>query len=1031
MAKRCKPFFAGSCKRLTSGGVILISSFRQSLRCFCIFALGISPLYSIGGTVGVFGDFISEHFPKDAKIRQMEERDFDTPEALSKFTAIAFMSGGDCKQLNALRHYVGNGGVLFTQTPLRRDLSGASWTGYSAGSCFSMKAEKAHALTKGLDLDKWQDMAHPVNKLLKMGACSHIFQPEEESCEVLMSAKLIPVQEDGRMGAGFYGPAGTPVEGAWLVAHPYGRGLVVSGLFGAARYAHQLRDHSASEPLIDKLLSNLTVFLLEGCHKNIMETEAVSAKLCLEVDGLKGRNPCSGEIYINGTLAGYVPEWAGGWSPALEIPIRESAFSKLATKNTIQIKNNSTTPFKIRNSYIELSTRKGGKVKSTAGGEALYGPPQAKNDVSVFHLLLPVNELGFISQPDIGSGAANADARRGYREWPGLAGAALSSDAAKKRTSCWMLRHEFMAWPKETVKAKLDSFNAYDFSIEGIPGEDDKEFQARVDWLRGQGYRCTLPFSPIPSSSWLPGSVGHAKFFKKVAFWAGKVDVLMVDEWYFSPAILKTEGSSAMSVSQEFKDAFAKAYGLSDDDAEWAFKNSSVNDSRTLKLWEFCSKTGNDFMREFVRTAKLANPKVKTEISYITHNWNKLVSGLDSCIDDFDEILDCQTYWYGRYSSDPLDAPKITNAIGLGKILQYEYPDKFSWLGFDPGAAGAPPAKKEGGRLWRHLSTYQNTPEEMVPYLATLYASGSGVFIFTVFNGNGPGYGADDDFADVTRLVSKLVPHVKNHVKGDVAYCYDTEASWPATRSQAASRGYAMKEGDISALGYVQQFLDVDLVKRPGSYQKIISAGTTIPQIALEGRDAYFMYAPLYGANGEALEPGALKEKGIAGTKWIESGYYRIGGDVAVESAMLYGSYFIDPIDILLPSRHATGPDGKSKAFCIGAKSKDGKVRMNSLAPFSTSQSVMRAAMGEDFRSLGWAKRDCPQINGRDHVVAVAFRDPRKAVVDFGGDALPSLVKIVIFNGRDGVVRNEIVEYRRGMEVELAPLNVLVASSLK
>lgn len=786
------------------------------------------------------------------------------------------------------------------------------------------------------------------------------------------------------------------------------------------------------------------LFLAGACVSSriISDTEAVSAKIVMEVNRSGDPAEFPKEIYINGELAGCIPASVEKWGIVKEIPLQEKAFRKLATENAVQITNKAGDTFKIRNIYLEVVTKNGQRIKSDIeknifcshncgwpgieGKTAVYcGAP-----LPVFTLTLPTDVLGFIDQPgfhyEIIKGKNNVP-----KDWKGLEDAALP-ETARGRTSSWLVYSDLDRLPKEEILKKLQYFNSGDFaSIISLKARDSREFVEKIRYLRSKGYKYTCAFSKISSDGWLPGSEKYKNFFETVAFWAKESDCIMVDEWWFSPALLQTEGGTKTVITDEFKNAMKKFSGMNDEDIKWAFKNPYSDDPRSLKAWEFCSKTGNDFMRNFVRTAKESNPKVRTSISYITHDWNKLVSGLDSCVAEFDEILNCQTYWYGRHSFDALDAAKVTNAIGVGKLFQKEYPGKFTWLGFGPRWTGHLPEKKEMNKFWKNFSHYGNTPEEIVPYLATLYASGDGVFIFVAFNGCAPGNGADDDFADVVRLVSQLVPRVKDYVKGDVAYYYDPETTFELVRTKPAAADYARREGDIVSIGYLQQYFDVDIVNDVSPYRNIVAAGRLYPSFMddIKDRKVYLMYDPQYEMKGNKAVAAPLEKIGIKSTDMLKAGYYSIEGDVKIEKAMLYATYFQrNPVK---PLRTASELGNDGKKYCIGAESTEGNVRINGLCPYYSAQSVMKPILKEDFQKFGWIKRDCPQINGRKNLVAVAFREPRKAVLDFGDGTAYDKVRIVVFNGKDGVVRNEIVDYKRGMEIDLPPLNVLTASGIE
>jgi hypothetical protein len=90
-------------------------------------------------------------------------------------------------------------------------------------------------------------------------------------------------------------------------------------------------------------------------------------------------------------------------------------------------------------------------------------------------------------------------------------------------------------------------------------------------------------------------------------------------------------------------------------------------------------------------------------------------------------------------------------------------------------------------------------------------------------------------------------------------------------------------------------------------------------------------------------------------------------------------------------------------------------------------QDVARRVVKPDLETLGVTTRDCPQINGIKDNVAVAFRQPRTAVADFGQDAAYGQEWTVVFNGAQGVTHHETTAYGRGMAISLPPPSVLVA----
>ena len=613
---------------------------------------------------------------------------------------------------------------------------------------------------------------------------------------------------------------------------------------------------------------------------------------------------------------------------------------------------------------------------------------------------------------------------RKKRVWQGLEKASINR--SRSSTFCALCPSDnLVVFSRQQILDKLKRYNAGGFYADYSNKLERPEVLAKIEWLRKQGYFFIFSFGKISSSDWLEGSQGYNEFFDRVSKWAKRVDIIGCDEWYFSPAVLRTQGSRKTVITKEFLDAFKKYSGYSEEDAIWAFKNQSSADPRAKKVWEFCEKTANDFMKNFVKVAKQSNPDVKTWISYITHNWNKLVSAIDIAIEDFDQILDCQTYWYGRYADDPLNAAKITNAIGLGKIVEAEHPGKFLWVGFGPGYAGAKPYLSEKNKWQNHWSRYHNSPEEVVPYLATLYASSDGVFIFTVFNGNGPGDGSDDDFEDVVRLVSNLVPRVRPYVKSSIAYYHNPRATWEIVRR--GNKRFANREGNRVSVGFLQQFCDVDVTDDIKGYKNVISSGFLLPEcLDYTKQNVYLMYRPEFNEDGEKLGKEALAKLGMEGLFRVPTNHYAVAGDVEIEKAMAMFAMGINQPD--KPLRKLVS---ENKEYVIASRNNQGNILIDSLCPFTLRQNAARKIIKKDLDYFGWAKRDCPQINGTKDIVAVSLKDPRIAVVDFGDTARHRKVKITVFNGKDGIIRNEVISYKRGMKVSLPSLSVLVAHGLE
>lgn len=953
----------------------------------------------------------------------------------------------DSVQFSVLRDYVDGGGILYWGFPWKKDLAGAVCAsgGYSPGGCVKVKAESEHPLTAGFKVGEWVEITHPVPKNIAGYSPTHGLQAEFPQCKVLFSVAV--AKPDGKGG---FIHDGEPKEYPWLTVFQYGRGTVITGFSGMFRYADNLEGYRKPSPELQRLLANLIGFLTAGGDtvsgavkpgSAPGKASVASARLSFEMDDC---NPGQHKpVLLNGVEIGEIPSRYGRWLPA-EMVIPADKLHAVATVNTIAILNPDQDPFKVRNFQLQVTDKSGNLVSSdryegvvcssTRVWSLAEGAMPAYNGapLPLFSLTLPLEPLGFIPQPTL-EALPLFKLRQSVigRHYPGLAEAAINRPATD--TSCWIASGEFLARSVDEIADKLKIFHAGEVAIFAGNKLDEPEQLDKIAALRKRGIAVRLAFGkPRPAAALLPGTDGYAKFFEQVNFWAPKVDIIGLDEWFFSPQLMATQGGQITNFTPELLDAFAEYAGISAKDALWVFegKNKHLDDPRSRKAWEFCDKLQNDIAREFVRAARKANPEVKTWVSYIGHNWNMLVTSMDSAIGEFDEILDCQTYWYGRYADQPLNAAKITNPIGLGKIYEREYPGKRTWLGFGPAYAGGQPTgndtadDKDKNRIWNHVSRYGNTPEEVLPYLALLYASGDGVFLFTAFNGNAPGDGSDNDFADVFRLASQLVPRIRDYVKSDIACCYDPRGAWESVRQ--GSNWFTIREGERISIGYLQQFCDVDVTSELDGYNNIAAAGTFLPELRnLEGKKLYLMYRPEYGRNGEKLDFKQAIGMDIEGFAGIPTGFYRLTGDVCSDRVMSYTGAALAKAEN--PLRKLSG-DGRE--YIIGARNKAGNIRVNTFMPAYTWQNVMREVLRSDLAALGWLKRDCPQINGKKDIVAVAFREARKAVLDFGGGAPVTKVRILIFNGKDGITRNEVVDYKQGMEVELPPLNVLVASGI-
>lgn len=813
----------------------------------------------------------------------------------------------------------------------------------------------------------------------------------------------------------------------------------------------------------------LLIFLLFTCIKiesRGYASEAIiqSAKLFLEIKDSKspGKN-----IFINGKKIGELPLTSDEKFHKAVIEISPDSLPSIATVNILNIENINRADqpkdlFSVKNIYIEVTDDKGSSEKTNIEDTIFnsYKTGAIKNKtgkteyiysgcpVPPLRLFLPTDRLGYIKQAffEEKTGEWYRDNRR--KKWYGLDKIAITNSS---RTMCDIRPHEFIVLPQEYILDMLSRYNSNTLLIGGATGKKLDDQKSKIQYLRQHGIRISLMYSKLDACSRLPGAEKYEEFFRRLAEYAPLVDSVGMDEWFLSPAILNTEGGAATEITEAFIDAFAEYAGYSDEDAKWAFRNHTSDDPRTLKAWEFCAKIQNDFAREFVRVSKKANPQIKTWISYITKNWNKHVTCTDGAINDFDELLQCQTYWYGRASSDPLNSPLITAPLGIGKILKAEYPNKFLWCGIDPFYTGGKGNRDVNSWTRKH---YSNTTEEIVPYLALLYATSEGVFIQNWEGRQLLGYKAVDekneylerlgidgsfieDFADTVSLVSKVVPFIKEYKQSDIAYYYDPDADFEIVRR--VDKYIASRETNETALGLIEEFCDVNVTKDIVNYQNVIYAGQLFPsKFDYEKQNIYLMYAPAHDEKGNKIPEGKLLQTlGIKGFEKIGLNFFagneengnmdeiRIRG---LPKETLATGMVIK--NALYPVREASSSNNLNP-FLIGARNKNGNILLNSLWPSFVRQDAARTIIRKDMDYFGWTRRDCPQVNGRDKMVAVAFREPRAAVIDFGKDASFVNIKVIMFNGREGLIRNEILKYECGMKIEIPPLNVLIAEGTR
>ena len=239
----------------------------------------------------------------------------------------------------------------------------------------------------------------------------------------------------------------------------------------------------------------------------------------------------------------------------------------------------------------------------------------------------------------------------------------------------------------------------------------------------------------------------------------------------------------------------------------------------------------------------------------------------------------------------------------------------------------------------------------------------------------------------------------------------------------------------------LQQFCDIDVTKDIGKYKNVVYAGMLLPaKFDYAGQNIYLMFAPGYDEKGNKIPEAQLTEKldikgfDPMGRNFFPSDGFNENGSKDLLKISGLPKETLSSGKIIrgasYPARKASYSDSNDY-FLIGAHNKNGNVLLNSLWPSFTQQDVARKVIMKDLDYFGWTKRNCPQVNGTDTIVAVAFRDPRIAVLDFGNEASFAKVKIIMFNGSAGIVRNEIISYARGMKIELPPLNMLVAQGMK
>jgi hypothetical protein len=285
-------------------------------------------------------------------------------------------------------------------------------------------------------------------------------------------------------------------------------------------------------------------------------------------------------------------------------------------------------------------------------------------------------------------------------------------------------------------------------------------------------------------------------------------------------------------------------------------------------------------------------------------------------------------------------------------------------------------------------------------------------------------------------LVSNIVPYIDAYRKSNIAYYYDPDADWETIRR--VNRFVASRETNETAIGFLEQFCDVDVTKDIQKYENVIYSGLLLPKkLNYAKQNIYLMYAPEYDEKGNKATEDELYAKlnlrGFSnlGKNFFPAGkYHENGCKDKLHSPTLEKNFFASGKTIKgaeYPLRKAFFPTLSNKEYVIGARNKKGNILINSIWTSFVNQAIGKAIIEQDLDYFGWTKRNCPQVNGKDKIVAVAFRESRTAVIDFGQNTQISKINIIIFNGYNGIIRNETITYNKGMKITLAPFNVLVA----
>ena len=856
--------------------------------------------------------------------------------------------------------------------------------------------------------------------------------------EVLLQAELSrPEGDSGRLV-----PGKQKSVCPWLVRRRMGRGVVYYGMYGVFRYLELSRAADGRDPVIEGVLRTV----LEDLLRARVRADLKSAALQMDLNDADADYRKT--IYLNGTAVGAVPvfsEWPN-WKNGVTIPLPESALSSVARRNDLMVTNEDGDPFKIRNVRLDVVMADGKRLRSDLHEDVLCafrpGWPGLEGELSaqatmplpMVSLTLP-DDLGVVEQPRFSYATFYGGDGRPLKVWNGLD--SVGADSAG-RTLAFVNRSVFENFPAEKMAKRLRRYNAGRVAtITHTTDLHEKRdvYERQINACRQAGFKVVLMLSPreTPYLARIRGTVENQAFMTMISDWATKVDTIGLDEWYFSPSRATTQGAREQGFTEGFLTLFQQAAGLSREDAQWGLSHCTAADPRAKACWEFSRRIANEFVGDLVTAAKGAAPEVTTIVSYITRNWNRYVAAVDDAIHHFDEILDCQTYWYGGLADDPLDASKTTGVLGLGKVYEAEWPGKFTWLGFAPGYAGGDRRMMKRKRwykpnpLYSFHAYYENSPQEVVPYLALQYAVSEGVFIFTLFNSAARGKGHDEDFADVVRLVSRLVPNLKGDLrKGRTALYYAPDKAWEIYRQNKIERYYLKRQELRKVTGFLEQFLDIEVTDQLDGFRNVIIPAPLFPGgNQLEGKGVYVFGAPLLAADTVELTSKQLRGMfGVSGFIPVPDGVYDVQGDVNAPGTTLLSCWAMEGVERGIRQAHVDG-----HSYPITADHDNGRVRITSLTPYGLRQRTVRSLIKEDLNALGWLERDCPQVNGNRQIVAVAFREPRQAVIDFGENRY-SGVSLLVFNGSDGILRNEEMAYEQGVRIDLAPFQVLVATGI-